>query len=219
MLSRRSRSWIITSATSSSHSRREADDVLEQMLYECLSRFGSVSVGDLYEATGIQTSHVDYKWGWTSLDGGQDDPEGKTVRYMLDLPEPDDLELRRFPCPTSNKKRGFVYDMYPYQGLAPQGSTRCRMPKSWLYILREQNKAKEEAPDEETKDNDATASPSDPQPEEPRISRPLPCPGCGSTKGSARMGTFRSQCLNCNGLPTRTLSSASTTKNLSRSPE
>jgi hypothetical protein len=43
-------------------------------------------------------------------------------------------------------------------------------------------------------------SPSDPQPEESRISRPLPCPGCGSTKGSARVGTFRSQCLNCNGL-------------------
>lgn len=42
----------------------------------------------------------------------------------------------------------------------------------------------------------ATASPS--EPEEPRVSRPLPCPGCGSTKGSARVGTFRSQCLDCN---------------------
>jgi hypothetical protein len=25
-----------------------------------------------------------------------------------------------------------------------------------------------------------------------------PCPGCGSTKGSARVGKFRSQCLDCN---------------------
>lgn len=27
---------------------------------------------------------------------------------------------------------------------------------------------------------------------------PNPCPGCGSTKGSARVGIFRSQCLDCN---------------------
>lgn len=29
-------------------------------------------------------------------------------------------------------------------------------------------------------------------------SRPLPCPGCGSAKGFSRVGTFRSQCTNCN---------------------
>ena len=34
--------------------------------------------------------------------------------------------------------------------------------------------------------------------EEFRVERPLPCPGCGSTKGSKRVGKFRSQCLNCN---------------------
>lgn len=88
MLSRRSRSGHNFSDILIP-TRREADDVLE-MLYECLSRFGSVSVGDLYEATGIQTSHVDYKWGWTSLD------KVKMIRkgdrgYMLDLPEPETL--------------------------------------------------------------------------------------------------------------------------------
>jgi len=28
--------------------------------------------------------------------------------------------------------------------------------------------------------------------------RPMPCPGCSSTKGYSRVGKFRSQCLNCN---------------------
>lgn len=42
-----------------------------------------------------------------------------------------------------------------------------------------------------------TPSPSD-RPEEFRIPRPIPCPGCGSTKGSTRVGKFRSQCLECN---------------------
>lgn len=42
-------------------------------------------------------------------------------------------------------------------------------------------------------------SPSDEgQPE----SRPMPCPQCESTKGYARRGKFRVQCLNCNSLIT-----------------
>lgn len=32
------------------------------------------------------------------------------------------------------------------------------------------------------------------------IPRPVPCPECESTKGYSRVGKFRSQCLNCNGL-------------------
>lgn len=36
--------------------------------------------------------------------------------------------------------------------------------------------------------------------EEMREARPLPCPECQSTKGFKRVGKFRSQCLNCNGL-------------------
>jgi hypothetical protein len=30
--------------------------------------------------------------------------------------------------------------------------------------------------------------------------RPMPCPECQSTKGYSRVGDFRVQCLNCNGL-------------------
>lgn len=33
-----------------------------------------------------------------------------------------------------------------------------------------------------------------------REARPLPCPECQSTKGTTRVGKFRSQCLNCNAL-------------------
>lgn len=43
-----------------------------------------------------------------------------------------------------------------------------------------------------------TTSPS--EPEETRISRPLPCPDCLSAKGFSRVGKFRSQCSNCNAL-------------------
>lgn len=34
----------------------------------------------------------------------------------------------------------------------------------------------------------------------PRISRPIPCPECSSTKGYNRVGKFRAQCTNCNAL-------------------
>lgn len=44
-------------------------------------------------------------------------------------------------------------------------------------------------------------SPSDqPDPEEMRESRPMPCPACYSTKGYSRVGKYRSQCKGCNAL-------------------
>lgn len=30
--------------------------------------------------------------------------------------------------------------------------------------------------------------------------RPMPCPGCQSTRGYSRVGEFRVQCLDCNSL-------------------
>lgn len=70
--------------------RQEAEEVLDRM-YDILSRYGSVPVADLYELTGIQSSHADYKWGWTSLRGA------RVVRqrergYLLDLPSPESLD-------------------------------------------------------------------------------------------------------------------------------
>lgn len=39
-----------------------------------------------------------------------------------------------------------------------------------------------------------------PDPDPPAEARPLPCPECGSTRGYSRVGDFRVQCTNCNGL-------------------
>jgi hypothetical protein len=70
-------------------SRQEAEEVIDR-LFDLLSRYGSASVADLYELTGIQSSHTDMKWGWTELRGA------RAVRlrqggFLLDLPEPEPL--------------------------------------------------------------------------------------------------------------------------------
>lgn len=69
--------------------RQEAEEVLDRM-YELLSKYGSVSVSDLYELTGIQSSHTDYKWGWTELRGSRVD-RLRSGGYLLDLPSPSQL--------------------------------------------------------------------------------------------------------------------------------
>jgi len=69
--------------------RVEAESVIDQ-LYEVVSRYGVVSVADLYEMVGIHSTHVDNRWGWEDLHGA-----GVTrVRggFLLDLPEPEPLE-------------------------------------------------------------------------------------------------------------------------------
>jgi hypothetical protein len=70
-------------------SRQEAEEIIDQM-FDILSRYGSVSLANLYALTGIQSSHTDVKWGWTALRGA------KAVRlrqggFLLDLPEPEEL--------------------------------------------------------------------------------------------------------------------------------
>lgn len=69
--------------------RGEAEEVIDN-LFEVVSNYGAASVADLYGLVGITGSHVDNKWGWTSLQGA-----GVTkVRagYLLDLPEPQPLD-------------------------------------------------------------------------------------------------------------------------------
>lgn len=66
--------------------RQEAEEVLDRM-YELLSKYGSVSVSDLYELTGIQSGHTDYKWGWTELRGSRVD-KLRAGGYLLDVPAP-----------------------------------------------------------------------------------------------------------------------------------
>jgi len=70
--------------------RPEAEDVLDRM-YEELSRYGTVSVSVLYELTGIQSSHTDYKWGWNSLRGARVRPL-RQGGYALELPDPQPLD-------------------------------------------------------------------------------------------------------------------------------
>lgn len=71
-------------------SRQEAEEVLDR-LYDLVSRYDSATLADLYELTGLESSHVDHKWGWSDLHGSA---IGR-VRgggYLLDLPEPEPLQ-------------------------------------------------------------------------------------------------------------------------------
>ena len=69
--------------------RPEAEEVLDRM-YEILHREGEVKVAELYELTGIQTSHTDHRWGWHQLRGARVTPL-RSGGYLLDLPEPESL--------------------------------------------------------------------------------------------------------------------------------
>lgn len=67
-------------------SRSEAEEVLDHM-FDILSRYDSVSVADLYELTGIRSSHTDQTWGWTEL-RGSGVSRTRSGGFVLNLPEP-----------------------------------------------------------------------------------------------------------------------------------
>jgi hypothetical protein len=69
--------------------RQDANEVIDQ-LFDVLSRYGSVPVASLYELTGLESSHMDYKWGWTDLRGAKA-TRLSDGRFLLDLPEPQQL--------------------------------------------------------------------------------------------------------------------------------
>lgn len=71
-------------------SREDANDVLDRM-FDVLSRYGSVPVSTLYALTGIQSSHTDEKWGWTSLAGARAAKQ-RNGGFLLDLPDPIPLD-------------------------------------------------------------------------------------------------------------------------------
>lgn len=73
-------------------SRQEAEEVIERM-FDILSRYGIVSVADLYELTGIQSGHTDQKWGWTALRGAKV-ARLRSGDFLLDLPAPESLDGR-----------------------------------------------------------------------------------------------------------------------------
>lgn len=71
-------------------SRAEAEEVIDRM-YDLISRYEVVSVGDLYELTGLAATHTDNKWGWTDLSGAGVS-RTRDGGYLLDLPEPRPLD-------------------------------------------------------------------------------------------------------------------------------
>lgn len=71
-------------------SRQEAEEVLDQM-YTIISKYDSVTIADLYELTGLESSHTDHKWGWTDLRGARVG-RVRSGGYLLELPEPEFFE-------------------------------------------------------------------------------------------------------------------------------
>lgn len=69
--------------------RQAATEVLDRM-YDIMSKDGMVSVADLYDLVNVEPSHVDMKWGWTSLRGARAvrTPKGS---FRLELPEAQEL--------------------------------------------------------------------------------------------------------------------------------
>jgi hypothetical protein len=68
------------------NSRQEAEEVIDR-LFDLISKYNTATVADLYELTGLESSHTDHKWGWEDLRGAT---IGR-VRgggYLLNLPEP-----------------------------------------------------------------------------------------------------------------------------------
>lgn len=70
-------------------SREEAELVLER-LRDVIDTYGIVSVADLYDLLGLPTTHVDNKFGWTSLVNVdiRQDRQG----YILELPATEPIQ-------------------------------------------------------------------------------------------------------------------------------
>lgn len=69
------------------NTRQEAEEVRER-LFDCIAKYDSVSVADLYEMTGLKSDHTDFKWGWTDL-RGTSVGRLRSGGYVLDLPDPE----------------------------------------------------------------------------------------------------------------------------------
>lgn len=63
---------------------REEADLVTERLADIMDKYDVVSLADLYNLLGLQTSHIDFKWGWTYLGG----INVRQIRqgYLLELP-------------------------------------------------------------------------------------------------------------------------------------
>ena len=69
--------------------RPEAEATLADM-YDLLSQFDMVSVGDLYGLCGVTATFADQKYGWSTLQGSRVIRAGNG--YIIDLPSPEVIE-------------------------------------------------------------------------------------------------------------------------------
>ena len=68
--------------------REDAEAVLEQLV-AIIDQYDVASVSDLNELLGRPSSHIDQKWGWTSL--GRVSIRQVREGYHLDLPQPEEI--------------------------------------------------------------------------------------------------------------------------------
>lgn len=63
--------------------RDQADLVVERLI-DILDKYETASVANLFELVGLPTTHIDHKWGWTSIVG----IEVRQIRegYLIELP-------------------------------------------------------------------------------------------------------------------------------------
>ncbi len=69
-------------------SRPEAETVLERM-FDILGQYQEVTVSDLYELVGLDSTHADHKWGWTDLRGSS--VSRTRDGFLLNLPNPEPI--------------------------------------------------------------------------------------------------------------------------------
>lgn len=69
--------------------RAEADAVLDAMM-DYMQKYDQVTVSDLYDLLGLQSTFADEKYGWRDLRGAG--PTRISEGYLLDLPRPEPLD-------------------------------------------------------------------------------------------------------------------------------
>lgn len=74
-------------------SHRDALRVIETMK-DYAERYGAVSVGDLYDMIGEESTFADEKYGWTSTDLEDAHPRSVRSGFLLDMVKPQPLRIR-----------------------------------------------------------------------------------------------------------------------------
>ena len=63
---------------------KEQAELVAERLIDILEKYDVASLADLYDLLGLETSHIDQKWGWTYL--GNVQVHQVRQGYLLELP-------------------------------------------------------------------------------------------------------------------------------------